>query len=140
MLSVNRRIQIPDDELQFTFARSSGPGGQNVNKVNSKVTLHWAVEASPSLPDDVRERFLGKYRSRINGAGEVVIHSQRYRDQGKNITDCLDKLRDLLLEVATPPKRRIATRPSRASKQRRIEEKKSRGQTKRLRKKPRIEE
>ncbi len=140
MLSVNRRIQIPDDELQFTFARSSGPGGQNVNKVNSKVTLHWAVEASPSLPDDVRERFLGKYRSRINGAGEVVIHSQRYRDQGKNITDCLEKLRGLLLEVATPPKRRIATRPSRASKQRRIEEKKSRGQTKRLRKKPRIEE
>jgi len=143
MLSVNRRIQIPDEEFQFTFARSSGPGGQNVNKVNSKVTLHWAVEASPSLPDDVRERFRGKYRSRINGAGEVVIHSQRYRDQGKNITDCLEKLRKLrglLLEVATPLKRRIATRPSRASKKRRIEEKKSRGQTKRLRKKPRLEE
>jgi ribosome-associated protein len=70
----------------------------------------------------------------------LVIHSQRYRDQGKNVADCLEKLREFLLEVATPPKRRIATRPSRASKERRVREKKSRGQTKKLRKKPRSDD
>ena len=140
MLHVNRRIQIPVNEFQFTFARSSGPGGQNVNKVNSKVTMHWPVETSPSIPEDVRERFLARYRARINNAGQLVIHSQRYRDQGKNVADCLEKLREFLLEVATPPKRRIATRPSRASKERRVREKKSRGQTKKLRKKPRSDD
>jgi ribosome-associated protein len=140
MLSVHPRIQIPLAEFRLTFARSSGPGGQNVNKVNSKVTLHWPVRSSPSIPEDVRERFVAKYRKRINSDGELVIHSQRYRDQGKNVTDCLEKLRDLLLEVAQPPKRRIATRPSRAAKQRRVDEKKSRGQKKDLRKKPRLDD
>jgi ribosome-associated protein len=140
MLSVDRRIQIPLAEFRLTFARSSGPGGQNVNKVNSKVTLHWPVTTSPSIPDDVRERFVAAYRTRINNEGQLVIHSQRYRDQGKNVTDCLDKLRDLLLEVAVPPKRRVATRPSRAAKRRRVDDKKSRGQTKDLRRKPRLDE
>jgi ribosome-associated protein len=140
MLSVHPRIQIPLAEFRLTFARSSGPGGQNVNKVNSKVTLHWPVRSSPSIPEDVRERFVAKYRKRINSDGELVIHSQRYRDQGKNVTDCLEKLRELLLEVAQPPKRRIATRPSRAAKQRRVDEKKSRGQKKDLRKKPRLDD
>jgi ribosome-associated protein len=140
MLSVHPRIQIPLAEFRLTFARSSGPGGQNVNKVNSKVTLHWPVRSSPSIPEDVRERFVAKYRKRINSDGELVIHSQRYRDQGKNVTDCLEKLRELLLEVAEPPKRRIATRPSRAARQRRVDEKKSRGQKKDLRKKPRLDD
>jgi ribosome-associated protein len=140
MLSVDRRIQIPLAEFQFTFARSSGPGGQNVNKVNSKVILHWPVESSPSIPEDVRERFVAKYGTRINNEGQLVIHSQRYRDQGKNVTDCLEKLRELLLDVAVPPKRRIATRPSRAAKQRRVDDKKTRGQKKDLRRKPRLDE
>jgi ribosome-associated protein len=140
MLKVNRRIQIPLDEFELTFARSSGPGGQNVNKVNSKVTLHWPVETSPNLPDDVRQRFLARYRSRISKEGLLVIHSQRYRDQAKNVNDCLDKLRAWILEVATPPKRRIPTRPSRASKERRLREKKSRGQAKKLRGRPRLDD
>jgi ribosome-associated protein len=140
MLHVHPRVQIPLAEFRWTFARSSGPGGQNVNKVNSKVTLHWPVKSSPSIPDDVRERFVAKYRKRINSEGELVLHSQRYRDQGKNVTDCLEKLSQLLLDVVTPPKRRIATRPSRAAKQRRVDEKKSRGQKKELRKKPRIDD
>jgi ribosome-associated protein len=140
MFHVHPRVQIPLAEFRWTFARSSGPGGQNVNKVNSKVTLHWPVKSSPSIPDDVRERFVAKYRKRINSEGELVLHSQRYRDQGKNVTDCLEKLSQLLLDVVTPPKRRIATRPSRAAKQRRVDEKKSRGQKKELRKKPRIDD
>jgi ribosome-associated protein len=140
MLHVHPRVQIPLTEFRWTFARSSGPGGQNVNKVNSKVTLHWPVKSSPSIPDDVRERFVAKQRKRINSEGAFVLHSQRYRDQGKNVTDCLEKLRQLLLDVAVPPKRRIATRPSRAAKQRRVDEKKSRGQKKELRKKPRVDD
>ena len=140
MLRVHPRIQIPLAEFHWTYARSSGPGGQNVNKVNSKVTLHWPIATSPSLPDDVRDRAMAKYAKRINNQGDLVIHSQRYRDQAKNVSDCLEKLSQLLLEVAVAPKRRIATRPSRAAKQRRVDEKKSRGKKKDLRRKPNLDD
>lgn len=140
MLRVHPRIQIPLAEFHWTYARSSGPGGQNVNKVNSKVTLHWPIATSPSLPDDVRDRAMKRYAKRINQQGDLVIHSQRYRDQAKNVSDCLEKLSQLLLDVAVPPKPRIATRPSRAAKQRRVEEKKSRGKKKDLRKKPKLDD
>jgi ribosome-associated protein len=139
MLVVNRRIRIPSSEFRFTFARSAGPGGQNVNKVNTKVTLHWTVESSPSLPEDVRDRFRSKYGRRINKNGELVIYSQRYRDQGRNTEDCLDKLREMLLDVATAPKKRKATRPSRASKERRLRDKRARSQTKESRRRPQTE-
>ena len=78
MLEVNHRISIPLKEFSYTFARSSGPGGQNVNKVNSKVTLHWNVTTSPSLPEDVRARFLATYPRRINKEGLFVINSERF--------------------------------------------------------------
>jgi ribosome-associated protein len=136
MLIVNRRIQIPFDEFRYTFARSSGPGGQNVNKVNSKVILHWPVESSPSLPEEVRRRFLAQNRNRINKLGELVLQCQRHRDQQHNISDCLTLLRELLLAAATAPKRRIATRPTRSSQRRRVNEKKARGQIKESRRKP----
>jgi ribosome-associated protein len=122
--------------MRFTFARSSGPGGQNVNKVNTKVTLHWPLASSPSLPDEVRDRFRARFRRRINKQGELVIHSQRYRDQERNVDDCLEKLRALVLEVASPPKRRRPTRPTRASRERRLREKKARSQKKDLRRGP----
>ena len=113
MLVVDPHIQIPLSEMRLSFSRSGGPGGQNVNKVNSKVTLHWDVEHSPSLPAEVRERFVARYLPRINTQGEVVIHSQRYRDQRRNREDCLEKLRQLILAVRHPPVRRRPTGPSR---------------------------
>ncbi len=133
MLEVNPQITIPVKELDFTFSRSSGPGGQNVNKVNSKVTLHWSVAESPSLPDEVRERFMRSFTRRINALGQVVVVSQRYRDQGRNVADCMDKLRAMLLEVATPPRRRKKTRPTRGSKERRLRDKRAASQKKQLR-------
>jgi len=121
MLIVNSRLRIPLSEFEFSFARSSGPGGQNVNKVNSKAWLRWPVVASPSLPEAVRTRFMAKHRNRVTAEGHLLLNSQRYRDQGRNISDCLDKLRAMLAEAATPPVRRKKTKPSRGSIERRLE-------------------
>ncbi|MBX7167910.1 MAG: aminoacyl-tRNA hydrolase [Pirellulales bacterium] len=123
MLIVNRRIRIPDEELQFTFARSGGPGGQNVNKVNTKAVLHWDVTRSTGLPDDVRSRFLARYSRRITAEGSLVLTSQRYRTQLQNLADCRSKLAEMLAAVATAPVVRKATKPSKAVKRRRLEEK-----------------
>ncbi len=136
MLVVDSRIQIPLTEMRLSFSRSSGPGGQNVNKVNSKVTLHWNVQSTTHLDVGVRERFLAQYGNRINADGDLVITSQRYRDQVRNRADCLEKLRQLILAVRTAPKRRRATRPSRASKERRLREKHQKGDKKRMRREP----
>jgi len=133
VLIVNHRIRIPLAEIRFEFARSSGAGGQNVNKVSSKARLRWGIHTSQALPDDVRERFTRRYGRRITNDGEFVLASERYRDQGRNVQDCLDKLRDMLLGVATPPKRRVATRPGRAAKERRLSDKKRRAGVKRTR-------
>jgi ribosome-associated protein len=133
MLHVTPALQIPLDEFRFSYARSSGPGGQNVNKVNSKVTLSWSVMASPSLPDDVRRRFCARYRSRINKQGQLVLQGQRHRDQKRNVDDCLERLREMLAGVAVAPKRRHATRPSRGSKERRLQAKRSSSQKKQSR-------
>jgi ribosome-associated protein len=129
-LQITSRIVIPDEELAFAFARSSGPGGQNVNKVNSKATLRWNVTASTSLPYDVRARFLKLYASRLTNDGEILITSQESRDQPKNIAICLEKLRGMIQQVLTPPKKRRPTKPTKGSKQRRLNEKKQRSEVK----------
>jgi ribosome-associated protein len=129
-LSVAPNLAIPDAELRLSFARSGGPGGQNVNKVSSKAVLHFAVATSPSVPEGVRQRFLAAYQSRITNAGEIVIHSDEFRDQPKNIQACYDKLREMLLTVLKPPKKRRATKPTKGSKVRRLNDKKARSQTK----------
>lgn len=133
MLVINSRIQIPLEEFRFTYARSSGPGGQNVNKVNSKAVLRWAVTESPSLPVDVRSRLLTRIASQLTNEGELVISSDRYRDQPRNREDCLEKVRTMLRAVATPPKKRRPTKPSRASKERRLKSKQTQSQKKQQR-------
>ncbi len=123
MLIVNEEIQVRLREFRFSFSRSSGAGGQNVNKLNTKATLRWEVARSQSRPDDVRARFLERYRRRITADGELVLTSQRFRDQGRNVADCLEKLRGMLAAVARPPRTRKATKPTRSSVERRLSSK-----------------
>jgi ribosome-associated protein len=129
-LEITSSLRIPEAELRLSFARSSGPGGQNVNKVSSKAILHFAVATTPSLPPDVRQRFMERYQSRLTNAGEVVIHSEEYRDQPRNIEACYTKLREMILPVLRPPKKRRATRPTKGSKVRRLNAKKRRSDVK----------
>lgn len=133
LLIVTSRVRIPRDEMQFSFARSSGPGGQNVNKVNTKATLRWPVRNSPSLPADVKSRFLKRYATRVTLEGELVISSQRFRSQGKNVDDCFEKLAEMLAAVAAPPVKRKPTRPSAGSKERRLQAKRAQSQRKQRR-------
>lgn len=137
MLEINSEIQIPDDELHFTYARSAGPGGQNVNKVNSKAILHWNVTETVHLPDAVKQRFLSRYRARLTVLGEVVISGQVYRDQTRNIEDCLQRLREMILAVLTPPTPRKRTRPSRGGIERRLQSKREQSDRKTSRRPPR---
>jgi ribosome-associated protein len=131
MIPINARTTIPDDELTWTFSRSSGPGGQNVNKVNSKATLHWNFASSQVIPADVRERFVAAYSSRLTTKGDIVIASQEYRDQPKNVAACEERLKQMLLAVWKAPKKRRPTKPSKGSKMRRLQAKKERGEVKR---------
>lgn len=138
-LVITRTLSIPRHEFEFDFARSGGPGGQNVNKVNSKAVLRWKPATSPSLPPLVRDRLLQAVASRLTRDGELLITSQLTRDQGRNIEDCLEKLRILVLSAAIPPKTRRPSRPTLASKQRRVESKLKRSSAKKLRKKPELD-
>jgi len=120
-------------ELKFTFARSSGPGGQNVNKVNSKAFLKWAIEGSQAVSNPIKQRFRKKYSNRLTKRGEVVIQSDRFRDQGRNVSDCLEKLKKMLLNIASPPKKRKKTKPTRASREKRLKQKRHHSEKKRNR-------
>src|SRR5438128_636246 len=110
----------------ISFARSGGPGRQNVQKVSSKVLVRWRPADSPSLPADVKSRLLAHQRYRLTNDGEILITSQRTRDQGRNLEDCLAKLRELIVRALKPPKARRATRPTRGSRERRLLAKKKR--------------
>ena len=136
MLEINDHIRIPEEEFSWSFVRAGGPGGQNVNKVSSKAVLRWNVGASPSLPDDVKARFLAGQHRRITGEGDLVLTSQRYRDQDRNRQDCLEKLRDLVVRATVVPKARKKKKPSRAARERRLAEKRHRSATKTTRRKP----
>ena len=126
MVEVTPHIRIPREELDISFARSGGPGGQNVQKVSSKVLVRWKPAPSPSLPADVKSRLLAQQRHRLTNEGEILVTSQRTRDQGRNLEDCLEKLRELVVRALRPPKPRKATRPTRGSKERRLRAKQAR--------------
>lgn len=133
MLAIADDLQIPEDELVERFVRSAGPGGQNVNKVASAVELRFDVAGSRVLPDAVRVRMLLRRDRRLTDAGVLVIQANRFRDQGKNREDARARLAALVRAALVVPKRRIATRPTRASKERRIDAKKTRSAIKRNR-------
>jgi ribosome-associated protein len=136
MLEVILGLQIPEAEFQWSFVRASGPGGQNVNKVASKAVLRWNVAGSPSVPATVKARFTALYRRRITAQGELVLSSQRFRDQERNRQDCFDKLSEMLRAAATPPRPRRPTRPSRGSREARLQDKRRRAGIKSIRRRP----
>ena len=131
MFYITANIQIPDEEFTWTYARSGGPGGQNVNKVASKAVLRWDVAVSNAIPDDVKIRLAMQQKRFFTQAGEIIITSQRHRDQDPNRQDCLEKLRAMILQALVVPKTRKKTKPSRGSKRRRLNEKRHRSEIKR---------
>jgi ribosome-associated protein len=131
MLIVTATIAIPDAELIERFTRADGPGGQHVNRTESAVELRFDVASSPSLPDEVRARLLARRDRRITDAGVVVIQARRFRDQARNREDARDRLADVIREATVVAKKRVATKPTRASKERRLTGKTQRGATKR---------
>jgi ribosome-associated protein len=133
MFEITPPLRIPDGELQWSFVRSGGPGGQNVNKVASKAVLRWNLAASPSLPEDVKARLRTKQQNRITTDGDLIVTSQRYRDQERNKEDCLEKLRHMILEALVAPKQRKRSKPSRASRERRLQTKRHRSNIKKSR-------
>lgn len=140
MLVISPSVRIPLEEFEFTYARSSGPGGQNVNKVNSKALLRWPMTTSPSLPAAVRERFLTKFANKLTTEGDLLITSQQFRDQDQNREDCLEKLREMIRSVLQAPKRRRPTKPTRSSQKARGEAKQQHSQKKQHRQKPKWED
>ena len=132
-MEVGDGLHIPDDELVFTYARSGGPGGQNVNKVASKATLRWSVAANTTLPLAVRDRLRQQQANRITVEGELVIQGQRYRDQPRNAEDCLERLRAMIAQAQYVPTPRRPTRPTRGSKRRRLADKKANSERKQQR-------
>lgn len=133
MLAIDDTISIPEAELVERFVRATGPGGQNVNKVSSAVELRFDVARSRALPDELRTRLLARRDRRLSRAGVLVIEAARHRDQGRNREDARARLAGWIKAAMVPAKPRVATRPSRAERERRIERKKARGTVKRAR-------
>lgn len=139
-IPITPNLSIPEDALDFAFVRSSGPGGQNVNKVASAVQLRFDIKNAATLPEGVKMRAMAAAGTRLTKDGTIVIIADRHRTQTLNRQDAIDRLVALLEKAATPPKHRRATRPTLASKKRRLDSKARRSTVKSLRgKKPTVE-
>ncbi|MGH8212228.1 MAG: alternative ribosome rescue aminoacyl-tRNA hydrolase ArfB [Rhodanobacteraceae bacterium] len=132
-MRISNHFDIPDSELTERFLRADGPGGQHVNRTESAVELRFDVAHSPSLADAVRARLLARNDRRLTGEGVLVIQARRFRDQARNREDARERLVELIRGALQPPKKRIATKPTRASKERRLTGKQKRGAIKRNR-------
>jgi ribosome-associated protein len=133
MLQISPTLAIPDDELVERFVRSSGPGGQNVNKVSTAVELRFDVVNSPSLPEPLRARLLARRDRRLTDEGVLVLSAQRFRTQDRNREDARERLAALIAAVLVPPNKRVATKPTKGSKERRLGAKRERATVKRQR-------
>ena len=131
-----RVLVVPADALEWQFVRSSGPGGQHVNRTSSKAVLRFDPRRCPSLPADVLQRFLERERSRLTQEGTLVLSSQRHREQPRNAADCLAKLSQMIERAIVPPKVRRRTKTPRAAVARRLEAKQRRSRTKQMRSRP----
>jgi ribosome-associated protein len=135
-MRISPSIDIPDSELTERFLRADGPGGQHVNRTESAVELRFDVAQSPSLPEPVRARVLARHDRRLTDDGVMVIQARRFRDQARNRDDARERLLEIIRGSLAPPKKRVATKPTRASKERRLAGKKQRGVVKRNRGRP----
>ncbi|HWK34289.1 MAG TPA: alternative ribosome rescue aminoacyl-tRNA hydrolase ArfB [Hyphomicrobium sp.] len=130
---ISESVTLDDDEIMERFVRSSGPGGQNVNKVSTAVELRFDVAGSPALPGEVRARLVSLAGRRLTDDGVLVIRAERFRTQERNREDARERLFELIRQACVVPKRRVKTKPTRASKERRREDKARRSNVKRLR-------
>lgn len=125
--------RMREDDLEFKFVRSSGPGGQNVNKVSTKVELRLKLATTPALTVAQKRRLARAYPAHVTQSGDFILSSDRHRSQTRNLSDVQDRLADMLETIRHPPKPRVATKPSKASKRRRLDQKRRQGELKRSR-------